>query len=516
MAAASQTPALREEDYEAIESAVMETTRGRWFLSEYARRNRNADTEVLLSAIGQLEGLMKTERKGPKLERIQLDLADMAEAITRTKREIAQIKTESNDGDRFAEASSELDAIVTQTEGATQDILQKAELVQEIAWTLREQGVDEASCDAIDAHTTDIFMACSFQDLTGQRTQKVVQVLRYLESRINEMMEIWGVDANEMKVDVGPINPEDHRPDRDLLHGPQSTDKAIKQNTVDELMDSGVQYMSDDDDPMSAGEATSEAEATTDINEIEFDEITFDAIEVDTEEADAEEVSAEEAEAEMDATSDINVDEIVFDAIEQEVSESEESAAAEPHVSSEASSDASAAEDAAADMTVNEQSGEIDFDSISFDKIDSEDADVDEATAEDASAQEETPAAQEDTSEETSVSLADMEAPEGAQNVLEELLDASDDDETALDALAQEGDESAEEAIDAAADEVVNEAADQATDEGESSMDEAEEAEADADAAFLDMEQTADQEDEADESDPLRAMSAGERLALFN
>ena len=509
MAAASQTPALREEDYEAIESAVMETTRGRWFLSEYARRNRNADTEVLLSAIGQLEGLMKTERKGPKLERIQLDLADMAEAITRTKREIAQIKTESNDGDRFAEASSELDAIVTQTEGATQDILQKAELVQEIAWTLREQGVDEASCDAIDAHTTDIFMACSFQDLTGQRTQKVVQVLRYLESRINEMMEIWGVDANEMKVDVGPINPEDHRPDRDLLHGPQSTDKAIKQNTVDELMDSGVQYMSDDDDPMSAGEATSEA--TTDINEIEFD-----AIEVDTEEADAEEGSAEEAAAETDATGDINVDEIVFDAIEQEVSESEESAAAEPDVSPEASSDASAAEDAAADMTVDEQSGEIDFDSISFDKIDSEDADVDEATAEDAPAQEEAPAAQEDTSEETSVSLADMEAPEGAQNVLEELLDASDDDETALDTLAQEGDESAEEAIDAAADEAVNEAADQATDESESSMDEAEEAEADADAAFLDMEQTADQEDEADESDPLRAMSAGERLALFN
>ncbi|WP_321502495.1 protein phosphatase CheZ [Breoghania sp.] len=514
MAAASQTPALREEDYEAIESAVMETTRGRWFLSEYARRNRNADTEVLLSAIGQLEGLMKTERKGPKLERIQLDLADMAEAITRTKREIAQIKTESNDGDRFAEASSELDAIVTQTEGATQDILQKAELVQEIAWTLREQGVDEASCDAIDAHTTDIFMACSFQDLTGQRTQKVVQVLRYLESRINEMMEIWGVDANEMKVDVGPINPEDHRPDRDLLHGPQSTDKAIKQNTVDELMDSGVQYMSDDDDPMSAGEATSEA--TTDINEIEFDEITFDAIEVDTEGADAEEVSAEEAEAEMDATGDINVDDIVFDAIEQEVSESEESAAAEPDVSPEASSDASAAEDAAADMTVDEQSGEIDFDSISFDKIDSEDADVDEATAEDAAAQEEPSAVQEVTSEETSVSLADMEAPEGAQNVLEELLDASDDDETALDALAQEGEESAEEAIDAAADEAVSEAADQATDESESSMDEAEEAEADADAAFLDMEQTADQEDEADASDPLRAMSAGERLALFN
>ncbi|MDJ0931227.1 protein phosphatase CheZ [Breoghania sp.] len=214
----------------------METTRGGWFLAEYAQRNRSADTNILLDAIGKLEGMMRRERKIPKFERIQLDLADMQEAIQRTRREIAQIKTESTDGDRFAEASSELDAIVTQTEGATQDILHKAELVQELTWTLREQGLDEKVCDDIDAHTTDIFRACSFQDLTGQHTQKVVQVLRYLESLINEMMEIWDVQADDMKVEVGPINPEEHRPDAHLLHGPQNANKAIQQNTVDALM----------------------------------------------------------------------------------------------------------------------------------------------------------------------------------------------------------------------------------------------------------------------------------------
>ena len=41
------TSPLGEEDYEAIESAVMETARGRWFLSEFARRNRTADTAML-------------------------------------------------------------------------------------------------------------------------------------------------------------------------------------------------------------------------------------------------------------------------------------------------------------------------------------------------------------------------------------------------------------------------------------------------------------------------------------
>jgi hypothetical protein len=45
-------------DYEAIEAAIMETARGRWFLFEYARRNRHADTRTLLSAINRLESAM--------------------------------------------------------------------------------------------------------------------------------------------------------------------------------------------------------------------------------------------------------------------------------------------------------------------------------------------------------------------------------------------------------------------------------------------------------------------------
>lgn len=39
----------------------METSRGRWFLAEFARRNRNADTEMLLAAIGQLKNASRTE-----------------------------------------------------------------------------------------------------------------------------------------------------------------------------------------------------------------------------------------------------------------------------------------------------------------------------------------------------------------------------------------------------------------------------------------------------------------------
>src|ERR1700733_5876009 len=44
-----------EADYDAIREAFMETARGRWFLSEYAKRNRNADTRMVLDAVARIE-----------------------------------------------------------------------------------------------------------------------------------------------------------------------------------------------------------------------------------------------------------------------------------------------------------------------------------------------------------------------------------------------------------------------------------------------------------------------------
>ena len=52
--------ALSDSDYEAIEAAVMETARGRWFLSQFARRQRRAETETILAA---LDALARTIQK---------------------------------------------------------------------------------------------------------------------------------------------------------------------------------------------------------------------------------------------------------------------------------------------------------------------------------------------------------------------------------------------------------------------------------------------------------------------
>ena len=75
----SAEPAVSDSDYDSILAALMETARGRWFLQEYASRNRNADTQMLLTAIGRLETMIERPRsdvaelKAPYSEGIEPD-----------------------------------------------------------------------------------------------------------------------------------------------------------------------------------------------------------------------------------------------------------------------------------------------------------------------------------------------------------------------------------------------------------------------------------------------------------
>src|SRR3954454_11375925 len=224
---------LSEIDYEQIEGAVMETARGRWFLAEYARRNRNADTTMLLKALERIEGAMRGQQSVEPVERIRYDLVEMSKAIARTKTEIASMKPDSDHHGKFGEASEELDSVVLATETATSDILACAERIQEIAWTLREQGVESEVCDLLDANATEIYTACSFQDITGQRTRKVIQVLRYLEDRINAMIGIWGLDG-AMAAEAAEARAVDE--DKALLNGPARPGTGLDQSDVDMVM----------------------------------------------------------------------------------------------------------------------------------------------------------------------------------------------------------------------------------------------------------------------------------------
>ncbi len=66
---------LTPQDFEAIRDAVMETPRGRWFLSEYANRLRSAETTGLLDSMKRLENAVSSNHE-------QL-MARLAQALVR-------------------------------------------------------------------------------------------------------------------------------------------------------------------------------------------------------------------------------------------------------------------------------------------------------------------------------------------------------------------------------------------------------------------------------------------------
>lgn len=229
------------DDYAALESILSATPRGRRFLAEFARRNRAAETDMLLKAIAKLETALLTPHRQAAPNNVFSELVEMSEAIARTRREIAQIKPPHQFDKQLISATEELDHIVEATEKATSDILQAAEEIQEVAWTLRERGTEIELCDKIDQRATDIYTACSFQDITGQRTGKVVRALRFIEQRINAMIEIWGVDDIAFKVDDIASKLEAFagtavREDTHLLNGPPRKGDGLKQDDIDRML----------------------------------------------------------------------------------------------------------------------------------------------------------------------------------------------------------------------------------------------------------------------------------------
>jgi chemotaxis protein CheZ len=130
---------------------------------------------------------------------IREELSDLHATIQFVRIEVAQVRHPDARDDRLGSAALELDAIINATESATQAILAAAEEVSMAVVALRA-GDEDASrhLDAIDGGVTTIFTECSFQDVTGQRVAKVIDVLEFIEARIERLIEKLGVSALPM------------------------------------------------------------------------------------------------------------------------------------------------------------------------------------------------------------------------------------------------------------------------------------------------------------------------------
>ncbi|MET0674597.1 MAG: hypothetical protein ABW175_02250 [Bradyrhizobium sp.] len=152
-----------EEDYAAIAEAFMETSRGRWFLTEYAKRNRNADTRMVLDAVARIEQSLVAQRE----ENLQREAALQRDDGLSAQQAAEAVAKADAAQERLTEALAAIRGAVDDTEESAVEALDSmaleqrlapvrkgARVLREIAWRLREIGNDGRICDLIDSQVT--------------------------------------------------------------------------------------------------------------------------------------------------------------------------------------------------------------------------------------------------------------------------------------------------------------------------------------------------------------------------
>jgi len=164
-------------------------------------------------------------------------LQAIGDEIGTMKTEIAKLQIHDVKHDRIPEAGHELDAIVEATEEATNTIMGAAEAIM---------AADPEDHIAYSALVTDkvmeIFEACSFQDITGQRISKVVQTIDHIDKRVTAFIEhlrLLHPEIAEAPKDDAEETAEEKRKRELILHGPQMKGEGVSQDEVDKMLNEG-------------------------------------------------------------------------------------------------------------------------------------------------------------------------------------------------------------------------------------------------------------------------------------
>ncbi len=173
-------------------------------------------------------------------QHIRVEVARLVKEIGKTKVELASLRhpLADDEKDTILSATNELDAIVAATEKATDTILHASEEISVLLERFRgDSELDDehrATVDLIEAKTIAILEACNFQDITGQRINKVVNAMKFIEDRVKAMIDIWGVEAFSYL----PL-PGEEVVDGDaaLLEGPQLDNLGLTQDDIDAMFD---------------------------------------------------------------------------------------------------------------------------------------------------------------------------------------------------------------------------------------------------------------------------------------
>lgn len=199
---------------------------------DFLQENKNRGGDVSLTDVMQLAEVMSGsmhEVLASVQPAVTEELTAIAREITRMKAEIAALRANDMKTSKIPSAGRELDAIVEATEKATHSIMEAAEEIM-CADTSDAAAYQQMVSDKM----IEIFEACTFQDITGQRISKVVATLNYIDQRVSAFVDQLRIPES---FETPAEETDEDRRKRDLiLHGPQHDGEGVSQTDVDAML----------------------------------------------------------------------------------------------------------------------------------------------------------------------------------------------------------------------------------------------------------------------------------------
>lgn len=176
-------------DYDAIERAIRETTRGRWFLSCYLERNRSSETRVLLDAIARLEAAMRDSGQMVDALAPAEALSKVADALTDARLDITRMVTNEEAAVSVMESRFAFGSIPRSTRAATHAIREAAVEIEKAADALHAAGVFQGVAAQITEKADEIIRACAVQEQSIGQMQRLAMLINDIEAEIVAVTE---------------------------------------------------------------------------------------------------------------------------------------------------------------------------------------------------------------------------------------------------------------------------------------------------------------------------------------
>ena len=185
-----------EAEFRAIEQTLLGTARGRWFLAEHGRRARRLDMALLEDAIGRLSTSLT--QPPPVLATLRVELEKLSAFIAETKDTMVAKASSSNSAAGPA-AAAQADGSSTPATGAAAPVtrmLQMAEEIHELTWTLQADELSPDSCEAIARHASKLYAVSRQQAMESERALKFAGALDDAANRLSILLDTLVHEVN--------------------------------------------------------------------------------------------------------------------------------------------------------------------------------------------------------------------------------------------------------------------------------------------------------------------------------